>query len=68
MKPENADIRLKLRKAFEMWYEPTNDESSENCVVLKIEVTEAIVIKDHHAVTYYMDFMNKTDNITTRLR
>lgn len=67
MKPENAELRLKVREAFKMWYEPTNDESSENTIILKIEITEAIVIKDHHAVVYYLDFINKTENKDTRI-
>lgn len=67
MRPENAEIRLKLREALKMWYEPTNDESDENTIILKVEITKAVVIKDHHATMYYLDLQNNVEDITTRL-
>jgi len=59
--PKNAEIRSKLRKAFAPWYDDANDESNENCVYLAIRITRATVIKDHGAVRYNMDFVNKTE-------
>ena len=58
--PKNSDIRAKLRKAFEKWYDFANKEDNENCCILAIRITNAIVIKDHGAVRYNMDFVNKT--------
>ena len=59
MKPENAEIRLKLREAFE-WYEHANNEEDENCCILEIRITDGMLIKDHHAIRYQIDFTNKT--------
>lgn len=59
MKAENADIRKKLRKAFE-WYDFANNEDDENCCILEIKLTDGMLIKDHHAIRYQIDFINKT--------
>lgn len=61
LKPTNAELRTKLRKAFSFWYDDANDESNENCVILAIELTRATVIKDHGAERYLMDFTNQTE-------
>lgn len=58
--PKNAEIRAKLRKAFEPWYDFANNEQDPDLVILAVRITSAIVIKDHHAVRYDMDFINKT--------
>ena len=60
LKPENAEMRLKLRKAFEKWYDMANDESNENCCILKIGMTNGIINLNHHETLIYMDFVNKT--------
>ena len=60
-------IRLKLREAFKFWYDFANDESSENTIILKVEITEAIVIKDHNAIKYYMDFTKQEENYDNRV-
>jgi len=39
LKPENAEIRSKLRNAFRDWYEEANNEKDEDCIILAIEVT-----------------------------
>ena len=57
--PENAELRLKLREAFE-WYDHANDEKDENCCILEIRLTEGMLIKDHHALRYQIDFTNKS--------
>jgi len=59
--PKNSDIRTKLRKAFALWYDIANDEQNENCVILAIRITRGTVIKDHGAVRYNMDFINKAE-------
>ncbi|MCL2362869.1 MAG: pyridoxamine 5'-phosphate oxidase family protein [Defluviitaleaceae bacterium] len=60
MKPENAEIRLKLRKAFERWYDMANNEDNENCCYLAIRLTQGIININHHEKLYHMDFANKT--------
>jgi len=57
--PENAELRAKLRAVFE-WYDFANDEQDENCCILKIRLTDGMLIKDHHAIRYQIDFANKT--------
>ena len=59
LKPENTEIRTKLREAFE-WYEHANNEQDENCSILEIRLTDGMLIKDHHAVRYQVDFSNKS--------
>jgi hypothetical protein len=59
--PKNAELRLKLRKAFEKWYDHANDEKNEKCRILAIRITRAVAIKDHGAKVYHMDFVNKTE-------
>ena len=55
--PKNAEIRLKLREAFE-WYDSANNEQDPNCCILEIRLTDGMLIKDHHAVRYQIDFVN----------
>lgn len=59
--PNNAEIRSKLRKAFADWYDAVNNEKDESCIILAIKITRAIVIKDHGAVCYHMDFVHKVE-------
>ncbi len=59
--PKNAELRSKLRKAFANWYDDANNEKNENCIILAICITRATVIKDHGAVRYNMDFVNKVE-------
>lgn len=59
--PKNADIRTKLRTVFSEWYDFANNEQDENCCILAIHITKAIVIKDHGAMRYNMDFVNKIE-------
>ena len=58
--PKNAEIRLKLREAFSAWYDHANNEQDENCCILEIRLTDGMLIKDHHAVRYQIDFTNKS--------
>ena len=59
LKPENTEIRTKLREAFE-WYDHVNNEQDENCCILEIRLTDGMLIKDHHAIRYQVDFHNKS--------
>ncbi|MCL2254783.1 MAG: pyridoxamine 5'-phosphate oxidase family protein [Lachnospiraceae bacterium] len=59
MKPENAEIRLKLRKTFEAWYEMANNESDENCCILKINLKNGIININHFETLIRMDFLKK---------
>jgi hypothetical protein len=59
LEPQNADIRAKLRKAFE-WYDGVNNEQDKNCCILEIRLTDGLLIKDHHALRYQIDFTGST--------
>ena len=60
LEPQNAEIRLKLRDAFSAWYDAANNEQDKNCCILKIRLTDGMLIKDHHALRYQIDFENET--------
>ena len=57
---KNAGIRLKLREAFSAWYDHANNEQDKNCCILEIRLTDGMLIKDHNAVRYQIDFTNNT--------
>ena len=57
--PQNAAIRAKLREAF-VWYDAVNNEQDQHCCILEIRLTDGMLIKDHHAVRYQIDFTNKS--------
>ncbi len=59
LEPQNAEIRQKLREAF-VWYDEANNEQDKNCCILEIRLTGGMLIKDHHAVRYQIDFVSKT--------
>ncbi|MDR2589780.1 MAG: pyridoxamine 5'-phosphate oxidase family protein [Oscillospiraceae bacterium] len=59
LEPQNAEIRLKLKEAFK-WYDDANNEQDKNCCILEIRLTEGLLIKDHHAIRYQIDFANKS--------
>ena len=61
LKPENSSIRSKLREAFSDWYDQANNEQDENCVILAIRIVEGKIFRDHGAVQYNLDFVNKTE-------
>lgn len=56
---QNAELRAKLREVFADWYDDANDEQNENCVILAIRVTSATIFRDHGAVRYNLDLVNK---------
>lgn len=59
--PKNAQLRSKLRETFSEWYDFANNEKDGSCIILAIRITRATVIKDHGAVRYNMDFINKVE-------
>jgi len=59
LEPQNAEIRSKLREAFE-WYDHANNEQDKNCCILEIRLTDGMLIKDHHAIRYQIDFKNQS--------
>ncbi|MCL2109436.1 MAG: pyridoxamine 5'-phosphate oxidase family protein [Oscillospiraceae bacterium] len=60
LEPSNAAIRDKLREAFAAWYEHANNEQDKNACILEIRLTDGLLIKDHHAVRYQINFANKS--------
>lgn len=59
--PKNAELRIKLRKAFADWYDIANNEQDENAIILAVHITKATVNYDHGAVYYNLDFINKIE-------
>ena len=59
LEPQNAEIRSKIREAF-AWYDNANNEQDKNCCILEIRLTDGMLIKDHHAIRYQIDFVNKS--------
>lgn len=59
--PKNADLRTKLRKAFADWYDQANNEQNQTCVFLAIHITNASIFRDHGALQYHLDLINKTE-------
>jgi len=57
--PQNAELRLKLREAF-VWFDQANNEKDPNCCILEIRLTDGMLIKDHNAFRYKIDFENET--------
>ena len=60
MDPKNAEIRIKLRKAFAEWYDKANNENDKNCCILAIHLTKGTLNINHWEKLYHMDFVNKT--------
>jgi len=57
--PQNAEIRAKIRKEF-VWYDDVTNEQDKNCCFLEISLTDGMLIKDHHAIRYQIDFVNNS--------
>lgn len=58
LKPENADIRNELIKAFEPWYFKHNNEADENMCYIKINPTTGFFHND--GTGYKINFTEKT--------
>ena len=56
---KNAAIREKMKRIF-AWFDAHGGEDNPDSIVLRVAITKAIVIKDHGAVRYNMDFTTKT--------
>ena len=54
-------VRTKLREVFADWYDDANNEQDENCVILEIRITSATIFRDHGAVRYKLDLVNKVE-------
>ena len=63
MKSENAELRTKLRKAFEAWYDKANNEKDENLCILKIELKDGTLNINHGETMIYYDFASKNATI-----
>ena len=59
--PKNVEIRKRLREVFAEWYDAANNEDSENCVILAIEMTRVKIFRDHGAIYYDLDLVNKRE-------
>jgi len=59
LEPHNAEIREKIRKEF-VWYDDVTNEQDKNCCFLEIRLTDGMLIKDHHAIRYQIDFANNS--------
>jgi len=57
--PQNAEIREKIRKEF-VWYDDVTNEQDKNCCFLEIRLTDGMLINDHHAIRYQIDFESKS--------
>ena len=57
--PQNAEIRAKIRKEF-VWYDDVTNEQDKNSCFLEISLTDGMLIKDHHAIRYKIDFVNNS--------
>lgn len=61
MEPKNAALRAKLREVFADWYDDANNEQDEDCVILAVRITQCTIFRDHGAVRYDLDFVNKVE-------
>jgi len=57
--PQNAEIREKISNAF-VWYNDVTNEQDKNSCFLEIRLTDGMLIKDHHAIRYQIDFENES--------
>ena len=59
--PQNVELRTRLREVFADWYDHANNEKDENCIILAIRITRAAIFRDHGAVRYNLDLVNKVE-------
>ena len=57
--PQNAAIRATMRETF-VWYDEVTNEQDENNCILEIRLTDGMLIQDHHALRYWIDFTTST--------
>ena len=58
---KNKELRAKLRTTFEDWYDLANDEQNENCIILAIRITKGVIMRDHGAVHFDLDFIHQSE-------
>ena len=59
LKPENAEIRTKLRSVFKDWYDMANNEKDENCCFVAIHMKKGTLRINHGEKFYHFDFEKK---------
>ncbi len=57
--PKNSKIRTKVKKAFEAWYDSAVNEDDEDSCIIELTLTEGMLIKDHMATRFKIDFTKK---------
>jgi len=55
---KNSEIRAKMKKYFN-WFDEVGGEDNPDSIVLRVTIAKATVIKDHGAVRYVIDFVNR---------
>lgn len=61
LEPQNAEIRLKLREAFSIWYDHANNEEDKNCVILAIHMSRVSIFRNEGKLQYNLDLVNKKE-------
>lgn len=67
LEEKNSQIRGKIRKAFSNWYEDVGDEDNVDSIILAVRINKAIIIKDHGAKRYEMDFIQKIEALEQKM-
>jgi hypothetical protein len=57
---KNADILAKMKKNFAGWFNDHGNEDSPDSIVMKLTLVSGVLIKDHGADRYEIDFAAKT--------
>lgn len=66
--PKNVKLRERLREVFSEWYDIANNEQDENSIILAIRITAARVMRDHGAVRYDLDLVNRIEGEAAKFR
>lgn len=56
LKPENAELREKMRSAFIEWYDFANNEQDENCCIVAIYLKKGTLRINHGEKFYHFNF------------
>lgn len=61
--PKNSELRAKLRKVFEKWYDEANNENDPNFIYLALHIEELIVVTGHGPTTkkYFLDLVHQKE-------
>ncbi len=60
LKPENAEIKDKMRRVFSEWYDFANNENDRNCCILAVYMRKGTLRINHGEDFYHFDFENKS--------